>query len=62
MCIFREFLADETGATSIEYGLIAVLIGIAIIAAAKSIGMNINELFGGKMLKVIVFHRLITSN
>ena len=54
MCIFREFLADETGASSIEYGLIAALIGIAIIVAARSIGMNINELFGGTESDLVI--------
>ncbi len=47
MNIFREFLSDESGATSIEYGLIAALIAIAIIAGAESIGGNIQNLFGG---------------
>ena len=54
MSIFRQFLTDESGATSIEYGLIAALIGIAIIAAAKSIGMNINELFGGTESDLVI--------
>ena len=54
MCIFREFLADETGASSIEYGLIAALIGIAIIVAARSIGVSINELFGGTESELVI--------
>ena len=54
MCIFREFLADETGASSIEYGLIAALIGIAIIVAARSIGMSINELLGGTESELVI--------
>ena len=54
MSIFRQFLTDDSGATSIEYGLIAALIGIAIIAAAKSIGMNINELFGGTESELVI--------
>ena len=54
MCIFREFLADETGASSIEYGLIAALIGIAIIVAARSIGVSINELLGGTENELVI--------
>lgn len=54
MCIFREFLADETGASSIEYGLIAALIGIAIIVAARSIGVSINELLGGTESELVI--------
>lgn len=47
MNILRKFLSNESGATSIEYGLIAALIAIAIIAGSQSIGTNINNLFGG---------------
>ena len=36
---------DESGATAIEYGLIAALISITIIAAAQSIGGNITRKF-----------------
>jgi pilus assembly protein Flp/PilA len=41
----REFWADERGATAIEYGLIASLISVAIIASAKSLGNNISGTF-----------------
>lgn len=43
--LIRKFLADETGATAIEYGLIASLISVAIIAAAKSVGSNVSSTF-----------------
>lgn len=33
MTIFSRFLKDESGATAIEYGLIAALVGVGIIAA-----------------------------
>ncbi len=36
-----RFLSDDSGATAIEYGLIASLISVAIIAAATSLGSNI---------------------
>ena len=39
----RRFCADQSGATSIEYSLIAALIGLAIISAASSIGSNIGK-------------------
>lgn len=40
-----RFLKDESGATAIEYGLIAALISITIIAAAQSIGGSIKTKF-----------------
>lgn len=40
-----RFLADENGATAIEYALIASLIAITIIAGAKSVGDAINAKF-----------------
>lgn len=43
--LIKKFLADETGATAIEYGLIASLISVAIIAAAKSVGSNVSSTF-----------------
>jgi pilus assembly protein Flp/PilA len=36
--ILRKFLRDESGATAIEYGLIAACISIAIIVAAQGVG------------------------
>ena len=36
--LFTRFIEDESGATAIEYGLIAALISIAMIAGAKNIG------------------------
>ena len=40
-----RFWRDETGATAIEYGLIAARISIAIIAAVNGLGTNLNGLF-----------------
>ncbi len=45
MPIFRNFIHDESGATAIEYGLIAACISIAIIAAVQSIGTSLNSTF-----------------
>lgn len=38
---FKRFLADESGATAIEYGLICAGIGVAIIAIIKALGENL---------------------
>jgi pilus assembly protein Flp/PilA len=43
--IFAKFLADESGATAIEYGLIAAGISITIIAAVNGLGSNLNGKF-----------------
>jgi len=40
-----NFLSDESGATAIEYGLLAALIAVVIIAGASTLGTNINTLF-----------------
>jgi pilus assembly protein Flp/PilA len=45
MKIVREFLADETAATAIEYGLIAAGISLAIIAVVNGIGSKLNTKF-----------------
>lgn len=45
--IFSRFLKDESGATAIEYGLIAALISVAIIAGASSLGGSLNDTFDG---------------
>ena len=43
--MFKDFLADETGATAIEYGLIAAGISLAIIAVVNGIGAKLNTKF-----------------
>jgi pilus assembly protein Flp/PilA len=42
----KRFVKDESGATAIEYGLIAALIAVGIITAAKTLGAQINTSFG----------------
>jgi pilus assembly protein Flp/PilA len=42
---FLKFLKDESGATVIEYGLIAARIALAIIAAINGLGTNLNNNF-----------------
>ena len=41
----RKFLADESGATAIEYGLIAAGISLAIIAIVNGLGIKLNTKF-----------------
>lgn len=43
--IIKSFWNDEEGATAIEYGLIAGLIAVAIIAGASTLGTNLNNTF-----------------
>ncbi len=43
--MITRFLADENGATAIEYGLIAAGISLAIIAVVNGIGSNLNTKF-----------------
>ncbi|HVT54709.1 MAG TPA: Flp family type IVb pilin [Xanthobacteraceae bacterium] len=42
---FVRFMKDESGATAIEYGLIAACISVAIIAVVQGIGTNLNATF-----------------
>ena len=41
----KAFWSDESGATAIEYGLIAAGISLAIIAVVNGLGTNINTKF-----------------
>jgi len=41
----NKFFADESGATAIEYGLIAAGIALAIIAIVNGLGSNLNGMF-----------------
>jgi pilus assembly protein Flp/PilA len=45
MTKFAAFIKDQSGATAIEYGLIAAGISIAIIAAVNTIGSSLNTSF-----------------
>ena len=45
MKTLKAFLADESGATAIEYGLIAAGISLAIIAVVNGIGSKLNTKF-----------------
>ena len=43
--ILSRFVKDESGATAIEYGLIAALIAVVIIGAVTAVGTSINGTF-----------------
>ena len=43
--LFARFVKDESGATAIEYGLIAALIGVGIIVAATNLGTQLSSTF-----------------
>jgi pilus assembly protein Flp/PilA len=43
--IFARFVKDESGATAIEYGLIAALIALAILVGAGAVGNNLSSRF-----------------
>lgn len=41
-----RFIKDESGATAIEYGLIAALIAVGIVTALTTLGTDLSDLFG----------------
>lgn len=43
--LFARFLKNESGATAIEYGLIAALIAVAIMAGAGALGTSLDSKF-----------------
>ncbi|MFT4074992.1 MAG: Flp family type IVb pilin [Asticcacaulis sp.] len=49
---FNRFAKDESGATAIEYGLIAALIAVALITVLGTLGTNLNTTFGSIAAKV----------
>jgi pilus assembly protein Flp/PilA len=44
--LLKRFANDETGATAIEYGLIAAGISVAIISVVQGLGTKLNSTFG----------------
>ena len=41
----KRFLADETGATAIEYGLIAALVSVSAVVALAEVGSSLSAMF-----------------
>jgi pilus assembly protein Flp/PilA len=41
----RDFIADESAATAIEYSLLVALVALMIIVGAKAMGTNLNSFF-----------------
>ena len=44
--LVKRFVKDESGATAIEYGLIAAGISVAIITVVQGLGSKLNSTFG----------------
>ena len=44
--LIKRFLQDESGATAVEYGLVAAGISVAIIAVVQGVGSKLNTTFG----------------
>ena len=45
--IMARFIKDESGATAIEYGLLAALVGVGIVGGAGALGKKLNGGFVG---------------
>ncbi len=45
MNMFSRFVKDESGATAIEYGLIAAIVSVGIIVALKSVSTGLQSTF-----------------
>jgi pilus assembly protein Flp/PilA len=41
--LFRRFVAEQSGATAIEYGLVASLVSVVIIGPLTMIGLNLRD-------------------
>ena len=53
--LLRRFAANESGATAIEYGLIAAIVGVGLVAALVTLKGDISTTFGkvGTELKAV---------
>lgn len=50
--IIRRFVADECGATAIEYAMIASMLSVAILAAVMGTTGSVNDMFGNVSTKI----------
>jgi pilus assembly protein Flp/PilA len=53
--MFTRFLKDETGATAIEYALIAATVGLVVAVAAQTFGTTLSTFFGAVGTKLNSF-------
>jgi pilus assembly protein Flp/PilA len=51
--VLGRFLADQRGATAIEYGLIAALISVTIIATVFAVGIGIRDTLYGNIVNAL---------
>lgn len=51
--VVQSFIADENGVTAIEYGLIAALVGVAVVAAAGKLGDQLNATFNAVVAALV---------
>lgn len=58
--LIKHFAQDERGATSIEYGLIAAGIGVAVITLVGQVGDEIRALFGHLDSQLNTFNSTVT--
>ena len=49
---FRKFFSDESGANSLEYALIAALIGIACLTALQALGVSVTGAYSNMSVRV----------
>ncbi|MDX1974424.1 MAG: Flp family type IVb pilin [Rickettsiales bacterium] len=47
MTLLKQFFCDETGATLIEYGLIAALIALTAVLSMQNLGLSLNTRYNG---------------
>jgi pilus assembly protein Flp/PilA len=43
---FKSMIRDEEGATMVEYGLLVAFIAIVALVGVKTLGLNLNAMFG----------------
>jgi pilus assembly protein Flp/PilA len=58
--LIQNFVQDERGATSIEYGLIAAGIGVALITLVGQVGEEIRNMFTGVQTQLNTFNSAST--
>lgn len=52
MTLAKKYAADESGATAIEYGLIAGLVGLSLVVGSSKLAANNNSAWNGMASKV----------